>query len=103
MIHNFESWRKAKQSAFVAIAHDMHYHRCSDTAYRLITSLLQGLVNTWLNNGRSFVSVRFTEEQINVILEFLDEMEFAYIHPRSTSHRIHLMFQEKSSALPVKY
>jgi hypothetical protein len=103
MIHNFESWRQAKQAAFVDNFHDMHYHRCSDTTYRLVSSLLQHLLSAWVKSYHAPVSVRFSQEQAELMFAFLDQMQLAYIHPRSSSHRFLMALEYSPSATPSTY
>lgn len=82
MVHNFESWRTATQSAHKP-AGVSHYHLCSDTTFFEVASLLQALCVSFVDKKQITLSPCL----VDTVLQFLDEMQYAYMHPRSTSAR----------------
>lgn len=84
---DFNSWRQRKMSYYARFDCERHYHRCSDLSYSCVAEFLQQLIAYRINNGSGKVVVTITDEFADAALAFLDEMQFAYIHPRSTSHK----------------
>lgn len=68
-----------------------HYHRLSDSVYMSMVSFCRSLVSHRVRTGRATKNVHLTDDFCNLLLRFLDEMQFMYIHPRSTSARISFM------------
>lgn len=93
MLHNFESWRKAKQKRFEPYEFEMHYHKCADSCYKFVAALLQSLVSNFVSSQHRPQVVQLSVEHAQILLDFLEQMQFAYIHPRSTSAR-YLMVRE---------
>lgn len=85
MFHNFESWRKSKQEK-AAPKGAAHYHLCEDACYLQAISLLKTIVSGAINN-RSMILRFASVDSLDAVLTFIIQMEDAYIHPRSTSHR----------------
>lgn len=83
----FDSWRLEKLQQFAPLACEMHYHRCSDYSYTCTAELLRSLLIRHVESGGASVCVHLSREVADAIFSFLNEMKFAYIHPRSTSHR----------------
>lgn len=80
MVHNFESWRNATQNAHKPSGL-AHFHLCSDSAFFDVSKLLRSLCVSYVEKQQ----IQLSQDIINSCLCFLDEMQFAYIHPRSTS------------------
>lgn len=100
MQNNFHRWREAKQASFTSIP-DMHFHKCSDIHFGVVRDLLQTIVSCYVSHGQRKFVLQPSEFDINCFLLFLDEMQFAYIHPRSTSARVAYVRTFKSSATPL--
>lgn len=97
MIHNFESWRKATEERYKSFAL-AHYHKVDDELAYSVLNLLRQIVIKRVDKGAN-VSIHISEEQAQSIVEFLDQMNLAYIHPRSSSARYEMM-RSLSSAKP---
>lgn len=96
MFHNseFQSWRKVKQSAFDSYI-NMHYHKVSDECYFVVRDLLQSLLRARVELGGTFV-VSMTDEGCRSVLDFLNQMQLAYIHPRSTSAKFLFSLEKRA-------
>ena len=97
MIHNFESWRKATEERYQSFAL-AHYHKVDDELCFSVLNLLRQVVIKRVDKGEH-VSIHISEEQAQCIVDFLDQMNLAYIHPRSSSARYEMM-RSLSSAKP---
>ena len=89
MIHNFESWRKATEERYKSFAL-AHYHKVDDELAFSVLNLLRQIVIRRVDKGAN-VSIHISEEQAQCIVDFLDQMNLAYIHPRSSSARYEMM------------
>lgn len=97
----FNSWRLRQQERFNNCS-SMHFHRVSDGAYSVVVHLLRYLLTSRINSQSQIVNVNVSDELSNSLLDFLDEMEFAYMHPRSTSARYRYV-QLNRTAIPSMY
>lgn len=97
MVHNFESWRKATEERYKSFAL-AHYHKVDDELAFSVLNLLRQIVIKRVDKGAN-VSILISEEQAQCIVDFLDQMKLAYIHPRSSSARYEMM-RSLSSAKP---
>ena len=97
MIHNFESWRKATEERYKSFAL-AHFHKVDDELCFSVLNLLRQVVIKRVDKGEH-VSIHISEEQAQCIVDFLDQMNLAYIHPRSSSARYEMM-RSLSSAKP---
>lgn len=84
----FEIWRKSHVLP-PDVAATMHYHRCSDGVYFDVRAFLTALLHAGVTKCRHSVKVSLTADFLNSVLQFVDEMDISYIHPRSTSARYH--------------
>lgn len=82
----FEPWRQKKIKAFKSLK-SAHYFRVEDSVLRSIVSMCQNVISSRVQKGRHRVSVDVTDDLANDILAFVEQVKFAYIHPRSTSAR----------------
>lgn len=96
MIYNFESWRNAKMASFED-GRICHYHRVADCVWWEIENFLQCLVRCRIDTFSKVYAVQLSDEFCNTLLAFLEEMEFSYIHPRSTSARIKFIHSNRNS------
>lgn len=97
MVNNFESWRKATEERYKSFAL-AHYHKVDDELAFSVLNLLRQIVIKRVDKGAN-VSIHISEEQAQCIVDFLDQMNLAYIHPRSSSARYEMM-RNLSSAKP---
>lgn len=81
-----------------------HYHRVNTCLWLCVASLLQRLVvSSVAATGQEQPAV-ITRDDAQMLLDFLDEMEFGYIHPRRTSRFVSLSPYGRAasaSALPI--
>lgn len=101
MINNFESWRKAKQQHFSVPHTLMHYHRVSDVAWGDVANFLMFVLKVRVDTFSQQITFVLSDNLANSMLQFLDEMRFAYIHPRSTSARYDFLFEGKNLPVPT--
>ena len=97
MVHNFESWRKATEERYKSFAL-AHFHKVDDELCFSVLNLLRQVVIKRVDKGEH-VSVHISEEQAQIIIDFLDQMNLAYIHPRSSSARYEMMRSLSSANL----
>lgn len=98
----FNSWRKRQQERF-ATCSSMHYHRVDDSCYLVVVHLLRYLLTSRIVSQSKAVLVDLNDELADTLLDFLDQMEYAYMHPRSTSAKyrfVQLTGHAISSAIP---
>lgn len=100
MNKNFEKWRKAIVESYPTQS-EMHFHRCSDVNFLFVRDVLAQMLSKYVDEGQRKFIVTLSPEQIQIIFSFLDEMQFSYIHPRSTSARVHFSQLKKTSAYPL--
>lgn len=86
MIYNFDQWRKAKMASLDK--EPSHYHRVATITWLAVRAFLSTLLITRVEKRTHRFSVTLTDDVANALLAFLDEMQYGYIHPRSTSARI---------------
>lgn len=84
MVHNFESWRKATMQRFETNA-SKHFHRVEDGTFAIVRSFLIAIVNCRVTQKTNHLSFSVSDEFIDYLLSFLEEMESSYMHPRSDS------------------
>lgn len=77
-----------------------HYHLCGDFVYSSVSNFLRSCLVERIESDRDFVYVCVDEDIANSILLFLDEMRFAYMHPRSDAAK-YIFAQLKDSAKPL--
>lgn len=82
----FEPWRQKKIKAFESLK-SAHYFRVEDSVLRSIVSMCQSVITSRVEKGRHKVLVNVNDDLANDILAFVEQVKFAYIHPRSTSAR----------------
>lgn len=102
MIHNFEAWRKSMQERTTG-ASLSHFHKCSDENYRVVRKFLNAIINNPLAQNSKYFSCRVSTEALQIFADFINEMEFSYMHPRSDSakiHFVHLMKKTQSTCQP---
>lgn len=82
----FEPWRQKKIKAFESLK-SAHYFRVEDSVLRSIISICQNVISSRVEKSRHEVLVNVKDDLTNEILAFVEQVKFAYIHPRSTSAR----------------
>lgn len=98
--HAYETWRKQKQSLYDC-GDLTHFHRVSDCLLRDVSNLLRYLLRHYVDAGTRPLTLCLDYNQANSIFLFLDEMQCAYLHPRSTSARIMYAASETSPRVAV--
>ena len=85
MLQSFDQWRKAHEARFADIT-TMHYHRVDTVLWLDFSRYLLDMQRQRPYAGKA-LTVRFPLAFFDQLDAFLDQMRFAYIHPRSTSAR----------------
>lgn len=75
-----------------------HYHRVDTLLWLGVARMLQRLAVAALDEPSQVISCYVGRSQVVMIWEFLDEMEFGYIHPRRSSIRRSLSPFRRSAA-----
>lgn len=83
---DFEAWRKSHEPR-PEVAGLMHFHRCSDALYRDIRNFLREICRRRVECGQRQIRIIPSQSLIESCFLFCDEMDTAYMHPRSTSAR----------------
>lgn len=95
----FDPWRQRKMSSWLG-RDDMHFHRLSEECSSVVINLLQNAVRQRILASSDVITLKITPDDFALILDFLEQFRFAYIHPRSTSHRIEMLRSENVTANP---
>ena len=96
MINKFEEWRKAKLSA-AECRTLAHYHKVEDCVLRDVFALVQGILIVRVEKGSRALTLRVSDSLANSLMMFLEQMRYAYMHPRSTSARFLFAIESSSS------
>lgn len=64
-----------------------HYHRVDTLLWLGVARMLQRLAVAALDEPSQVISCYVGRSQVTMIWDFLDEMEYGYIHPRRSSLR----------------
>lgn len=99
MVSQFQRWRKSKEEKFANL-NDLHYFRVSKTTWSSVRTVLQSLLVARVNLGESFL-LTLPSERANDLLDFLEQMKWGYIHPRSTSHRVLMVREAQAAGLSI--
>lgn len=103
MNHNFESWRLAKMQAASLGCLSMRYFRIDADVVNSITSLFQSILILRIEQGeKGRVSFLLSDDLAQVMMDFCEQCEYGYIHPRSTSARMRFVAQNRT-ANPLRY
>ena len=86
MINKFEEWRKAKQCA-AECRTLAHYHKVEDCVLRDVYALVKGILVVRVETGSSKIMLRVSDSLANSLMMFMEQMRYAYLHPRSSSAR----------------
>lgn len=95
MVHNFESWRKAKMQTRISYG-VAHFFRIQDTTYFAVSEFLKFFIRRRVERQRRRFTLALDDEQIGTFYQFIADCQFGYLHPRSTSGHI-LMWNEVSA------
>lgn len=82
----FENWRKRQMMRYKCTTLS-HYHRVEDAVYNDVASFLRQVLITRVNAQCTSIYVALPDCLANSIIDFLNQMDFAYIHPRRNSAR----------------
>lgn len=69
----------------------MHFHKCEDAVLIVVFNILKALLRQRVNSGSNSITLSVSDDDFDTLLDFLDEMSFAYMHPRSTSARFSML------------
>lgn len=94
----FEPWRQKKIKAYESLK-SAHYFRVEDSVLRSIVSMCQSVITSRVEKGRREVLVNVNDDLANDILAFVEQVKFAYIHPRSTSARFAMQSESNFSLI----
>lgn len=86
MIYNFEQWRKAKMAFWTE--EPSHFHRVSTDTWLAVRKFLSCLLLTRIDSHSPHFSLYLDDITANALIDFINQMRWGYIHPRSTSARI---------------
>ena len=64
-----------------------HFHKVHDLVYARVESLVRSIVVKYVN-GQRRVQINVNADLAQCLYDFIDEMKFGYMHPRSTSARM---------------
>lgn len=82
-----------------------HYHKVDTFLWFYVSGILRRLIVRAVEDSPLGCGASLSLPEADALLQFLDEMQFAYMHPRSTSRRVSLaardfMSRENRSANP---
>ena len=97
MVHNFESWRKAKMQTRMGCG-VAHFFRIQDTTYFAVSEILKFFIRRRVERQQHRFTLRLDDEQIDTFFQFIADCQFGYLHPRSTSG--HILMKNEVSAKP---
>lgn len=95
--NNFDAWRRSMMSQHQVEA-EMHYHKVSDVNWHQVSHLLRTLCVRFVEGHHKPVTLNLSSDLVESLLSFVDEMQFAYIHPRSSSAKF--LARNLTSAIP---
>lgn len=75
-----------------------HYHRVETALWYDVSAILQGVVLSYFDPSRRNPLAQVTRHHCACLVDFLDEMEHAYVHPRRDSRRVRLSASRRASA-----
>lgn len=98
MIHNFERWRLAKMQTASLGCLSMRYYRIDLDVVNSITALFQSILILRVEQGeKGRVSFPLSDDLAQVMMDFCEQCEYGYIHPRSTSARMRFVAQNRTA------
>lgn len=96
--NNFDAWRRSMMSQR-QVAAEMHYHKVSDVNWHQVSHLLRTLCVRFVEGHHKPITLSLSLDMVETLLSFVDEMQFAYIHPRSSSAKF--LARNLTPALPL--
>lgn len=96
--NNFDAWRQSMMSRH-QVAAEMHYHKVSDVNWHQVSHLLRTLCVRFVEGHHKPITLNLSSDLVESLLSFVDEMQFAYIHPRSSSAKF--LARNLTPALPL--
>lgn len=97
---DFHKWRLQQMQRFSAETAEMHFHKCADSSYRHAAKLLKAILVQMVECPGEPIILNPEAISGDLLLDFLDEMDFAYIHPRSSSHHF-IMHAQAAGRSPL--
>ena len=98
MVHNFDSWRMRQMQAVSDACRSMHYFRIDDDCIDAITQLFQSILIARVNRGAAGnVTFCLTDGLAQCMFDFIEQVQFGYIHPRRTSAKMRFVRSQPSA------
>ena len=95
---NFNSWRLAKMQAVSDACRSMHYFRIDDDCIDAITVLFQSILVDRINRGSAGeFAFHLSDGLAQCLFDFIEQVEFGYIHPRRTSAKMRFVRSQPSA------
>lgn len=91
MVSNFNDWRRANMQRFTNAS--MHYYRIDDEVIRYFHNFFATLLKFRVESNSRQILLNITDEFADTALDLLDQIDNAYMHPRSTSARVRFLNQ----------
>lgn len=101
MIYNFENWRIARQAA-TAPQGAAHFHLVEDGLLNEVQKFLMALCRLKLQH-QDYITIKMSDKSVGTISAFINQMNDAYIHPRSSSHRFRFAAESAIFANPATF
>lgn len=80
----------------------MRYFRIDEDVVDSLTTLFQSILILRVEQGKGRVSFPLSDGLAQVMMDFCEQCEYGYIHPRSTSARMRFVAQNHT-ANPLRY
>lgn len=74
-----------------------HFHYVDSLTWLCIRSMMQRLVVARLEQGRATLCFNMSEDDCDYVLDFLEQMDIAYLHPRRDSLHVSLLASQYSN------
>lgn len=100
MREHINPYRKRKAAPWANLP-GMHFHKLREGDVLYVTSLLRSILRARLAAKRDRVSIIVDDAGTASLIDFIAQLQFAYVHPRSTSLRVSFAAEKRSSAMPT--
>lgn len=96
MLNKFDQWRRANMQRFSNAC--MHYYRIDDEVIAFFCNFLTSVLRNRVENNSRTIVLNITDDFADAALDLLDQVDNAYIHPRSTSARVRFVRQHREAS-----
>ena len=83
---DFKKWCDQMQ-ALHGCSGSAHYHKCEDAAFCCVERLLQKIIVANVEKSLDVQLITLDGSTVQILFDWLMQMNFAYLHPRSSSAR----------------